>query len=791
MEEIDNCSRLNQLSQKVTVKNGVHSSDRLDELEGLSPEEMRKMIHELHAREQSYQSQFANNAAVMLLVDFADGSILGANTAAQQFYGYPQEQLLSMRIADITVQPTEGTPCCEISVISDRSKSLEFQHRLADGSVRDVEVSSTQVLFGERRLLHSIITDITDRKQAEKALRIQHDLSLALSSCNNIHLALEQILDAALRMESIDCGGIYLANSDGSLDLTVHRGLSPQFVENATHYSADAPHVRLAQGGQIHYGTYEKIVLELDATCIEESLCGLAIIPVLHQGQLLAVLNLASHTYGDIPANTRQMLETLAQQIGSALRRLRTDTALRESQQNLQALFDTIEDFLFVLDDRGCILKTNAATLCHLGYMQEELIGQDVLTVHPPDRRVEASAIIADMLADKCDFCPVPLQAKDGKLIPVETRVTAGVWNAKPALFGISRDITERKRAEKALQESEERYKQITETITDYIYTVRVADGHAVETTHGPGCLVVTGYRASEFANDSSLWLRMVAVEDRSEVEEQARRILAGENPLPIEHRIAHKNGTVRWVRNTFIPYRDRFGDLIAYDGLIQDITARKEAEEALRAAHWRLENIIEATHVGTWEWNIQTGETVFNAEWARILGYTLDELAPISIRTWEMFTHPDDIKVSDQLLSRHFSGEIPYYECECRMKHKDGYWVWVLDRGRVITRTDDGKPLMMFGTHMDITERKQAEEALRQAFDQIRTLRGIVPICMHCKKIRDDQGYWSQVEVYIRDHTEADFSHGICPECIKRLYPEYAEDISGNGPPSKESMEE
>lgn len=73
--------------------------------------------------------------------------------------------------------------------------------------------------------------------------------------------------------------------------------------------------------------------------------------------------------------------------------------------------------------------------------------------------------------------------------------------------------------------------------------------------------------------------------------------------------------------------------------------------------------------------------------------------------------------------------------------------------------------------------------EALRQALEQIKTLRGILPICANCKKIRDDQGYWNQVEVYVRDHTEAEFSHGICPECIKKLYPGYKQDDDGSAP--------
>jgi two-component system cell cycle sensor histidine kinase/response regulator CckA len=142
-------------------------------------------------------------------------------------------------------------------------------------------------------------------------------------------------------------------------------------------------------------------------------------------------------------------------------------------------------------------------------------------------------------------------------------------------------------------------------------------------------------------------------------------------------------------------------------------VLEEKQADETLRSAAWRLESIIEGTHVGTWEWNVQTGETVYNEVWAQIIGYTLDELTPISVKTFETFVHPDDLNHSNELLERHFAGELPYYDYDCRMKHKDGHWVWVHDRGRVITRTVGGKPLMMFGTHTDITERKQADEAL------------------------------------------------------------------------------
>lgn len=143
---------------------------------------------------------------------------------------------------------------------------------------------------------------------------------------------------------------------------------------------------------------------------------------------------------------------------------------------------------------------------------------------------------------------------------------------------------------------------------------------------------------------------------------------------------------------------------------------ARLRTQDALRKERERQANILAGTRAATWEWNVQTGETVFNEMWAEMVGYTLAELEPISIKTWERFSHPDDLQCSASLLQRHFAGELPSYECECRLRHRDGRWVWVLDRGQLLSRTADGRPLMMFGTHTDITAVKLADFALRQS---------------------------------------------------------------------------
>jgi PAS domain S-box-containing protein len=142
-----------------------------------------------------------------------------------------------------------------------------------------------------------------------------------------------------------------------------------------------------------------------------------------------------------------------------------------------------------------------------------------------------------------------------------------------------------RKRAEEALQRSKERYRRITGAVTDYIFTVRIENGHPVETVHGPACVAVTGYTPEEFASDPYVWIRMVHEEDRKAVEEGAARVLAGQETKPLEHRIFRKDGVQCWVRNTLVPHYDGEGKLMSYDGLIRDISDEKRLEAPLQQA--------------------------------------------------------------------------------------------------------------------------------------------------------------------------------------------------------------
>lgn len=141
-----------------------------------------------------------------------------------------------------------------------------------------------------------------------------------------------------------------------------------------------------------------------------------------------------------------------------------------------------------------------------------------------------------------------------------------------------------------------------------------------------------------------------------------------------------------------------------------------------------RSEWALVGTRLGLWDWDMVTGQTVFNERWAEIIGYTLDELEPTTIETWTQFAHPEDLERSGAAIAAHVAGEADYYDCEARMRHRDGHWVWVHDRGRIVEWNEDGTPRRMVGTHEDITERVERERSLQMARNVFEhSLEGIV----------------------------------------------------------------
>jgi diguanylate cyclase (GGDEF)-like protein/PAS domain S-box-containing protein len=300
------------------------------------------------------------------------------------------------------------------------------------------------------------------------------------------------------------------------------------------------------------------------------------------------------------------------------------------------------------------------------------------------------------------------------------------VLNYKKNFNNAKDELVRRKLVEEEIKKSERRFHAMIEHGRDNI-SLLAADGTLL--WENPSANSTLGYGFNQHIGKSIF--ELIHPEELEKVIELFAQVRQSPGSfLEAESRLIHADGNWRWIECSAINLLDD-PNIQAIVLNYRDITKRKMAEEALHNALQRQDSILEGTVAGTWEWNVQTGETVFNEKWAQLIGYTLDELAPVSIKTWETFTDPDDLERSNKLLDRHFAGELPYYECECQMKHKDGHWIWVQDRGRLMSRTVDGKPLMMFGTHTDITKRKLAEEAMHESETRYKTLFENSPVAL------------------------------------------------------------
>ncbi len=284
------------------------------------------------------------------------------------------------------------------------------------------------------------------------------------------------------------------------------------------------------------------------------------------------------------------------------------------------------------------------------------------------------------------------------------------------------------KRRTAELRQSEERLTATLSSIGDAVISTDRA-GRVVSLNRVAEKL--TGWKRSEaFGRPIKEVFSIVNSQTRSEldnpVEQCLREGLCVELTNPTL--LIRRDGSEYHIADSCAPIHDLSGAVIGAVLVFRDVSSEYRHRQQLRDERERLASVLWGTGVGTWEWNVQTGETCFNDRWAEMIGYSLLEISPVSIKTWERFLHPEENQKVKEALECHFRGETDYFECECRLRHKAGHWVWILSRGKITARTEEGEPFRMVGTHLDITDRKKAEETLRLNEERLQSIFRVAP---------------------------------------------------------------
>jgi len=288
--------------------------------------------------------------------------------------------------------------------------------------------------------------------------------------------------------------------------------------------------------------------------------------------------------------------------------------------------------------------------------------------------------------------------------------------------LGYAFDITGRKQAEEDLRQSQ----SLFVAGPTVVFKWNAKPGWPVDFVSS-NVTKQFGFSVEELTSSDFRFVDLVHPADLTRVaEEVATSTRLGRAHFEQEYRIRDKQGNWHWIYDLTIPIRDSEEEVSHYLGYLIDITERKQSEVALRESDERYQLVLASAGLGTWDWDIKSGAIALNERWTDMLGYGFTEIDH-TFDTWRRLIHPDDEPGAVSLLDRHLAGSTEAYEIEFRMRHKSGHWIWVLTTGKVIAWDDDGNPTRMTGTHLDITERKNLEQQLRQTqkLEAIGTLAG------------------------------------------------------------------
>lgn len=455
-------------------------------------------------------------------------------------------------------------------------------------------------------------------RRSQALLALERDLAVALSRTSDLNTALELLLEASLRIEGIDCGGVYVVDEGtGALDLVCHRRLSPGFVESISHLGRDSVHARLVNRAVPLYLP----TAELSATepaCISEGLRSVASVPVMREGRPIAVLNLASRSFDDIPPGSRSAIETIAAQMGSVMVRIRAEEGLRqardlleqrvrertaelveanrrlqgeidgrvraeralgESEWKYRLLFEMEADGILLIDvETMRIVECNEAALEMYGYTREEMLKRTApeLSAEPEETaaRIRSGGYVVR----------IPLRyhrKKDGTVFTVEMSTRFFDLNGRRMLLVAARDITQRRRAEQELREKEARNQAVLDAVPDTLFYLR---GDGVIVGFKPGRHEQPPVSPEAFLNRN---ISDVLPADVATLMQRAvSQALAGGEVQAIEYQLV-REGVRRFFEARLVAHLPN--EVLA---LVRDITHRKQAEEALRHKECQLRRL-------------------------------------------------------------------------------------------------------------------------------------------------------------------------------------------------------
>ena len=396
------------------------------------------------------------------------------------------------------------------------------------------------------------------------------------------------------------------------------------------------------------------------------------------------------------------------------------DRGAQGGEEQYRRLVELSPDGIFITRDSRIVFVNPAAVRIFGASSPDQVLGRSPYDFF----RIDQHAHLRDRISRLLNNETVPVAEEravglDGTVTDVEVACRIFEDGNGRAIQSTMRDITERKRTEAALRESEERLTLAFAGAQEGVWDWNLETGRVVYSARWTQML---GYQEDEIEPHVSAWERLLHPDDHERARALNASVARGERPYVAEFRLRHKNGHYVDVLSRGLPVRrDPAGPVVRIVGTHFDLTERKRTEAALRESEERLRLAFAGAQEGVYDWNLETGDVVYSDHWKKMLGYDDDDIEP-HVSAFERLLHPDDRERAIRMNQSVADGDRPY-ELEFRLRHKEGRYVHVLSRGFPVRRESGGPVIRIVGTHFDLTERKQTEEAReRERSERART---------------------------------------------------------------------
>ena len=637
--------------------------------------------------ELSYRNIFENTGTAILILK-ENGTISLVNAEFETLFGYGREEIEGKESWNELIWPGDLERVKKYHrhrMIDPDSAPRQYEFRAIDkaGNLRDV--FTTLTLFPGTKTTVASLIDITERKRMEATLQ---------ASEKRYRLLANHLTDVIWTTD-LDLNFTYLSPSiTRLLGYHVEEAVGLSLDDLLTSHALELAKEMLRQELLIEKGEQKDLSRskssELELVCKD-----------------------GSTFWGETRMSF--LREPDGEPVG-ILGVVRDITARREAEEALRLYFESASDVIYSLSPDFTVLDVSPSVERTLGYTPQELVRRPfhelgILTPESLERAFsDVKRVLSGqrILASEYEFI-----TKDGKRKIGEISGVPLIRHGKPAVVvSVARDVTDRKEAERALRESEARFRRLAENAQDVIFRYDLVPRRCLSFV-SPAVTHITGYSPEEHTTNPDLFYSLVRPQDRPLLEEMLRgRIPPGGL---LSFCLTRKDGTVLWVEERAVPIHDEAGNLLAIEGTLRDISEQKQAEEALRQATARYRALVEDIPAVTYTSTLdEIHSTLYiSPQVEGLLGFTPEEWMDDPQR-WITLLHPEDQERFWAEMKRGVSTGSPF-QLEYRLLSREGRAVWIHDDATIV-RDVAGQARYLQGVFYDITERRRAEEALRQS---------------------------------------------------------------------------